>query len=483
MESSLDQRIRKNLEGIRDEFRLLYLKHPPLYHQRFSSPMEMTRAGWQAFSKQHFRGEGDYVTYVATDNEFLGLLSINESYGEVLRSKDEVGRPRLHVSRHPGYRDFLRLCHRIGMLLFRIPISSMAARSEWMDIVHDLAELQASPILRGDVSVWDVNFLPVMVTDRGGNSLDDDCDLNAEDERSEGNAKFPKYPLVSSLDRDVFRSSAAAIDLLLDPELYFVWRRYRPEAMPFDLTDVTARHTAIVPVSAKQTVPLPVVETKPDFLFAKSGNVWHLRFRTGDGFEEGDFTDTTGLNYYYSLLQSGGNGVTALELSPTGMDADEMRPTSSVEYDDLEWQDDESEFSGATVEGSSFQRTKGDEWRIQRKALESIEAEIAALEESGENKALLKELKSDRRQKKRELKTGLAHDPTFAPAYRAFNRVKISLRRARMAIAGESGVKGGGNQRPMPKLALFLEVSFQRKQFGWRYTPPQPVEWTFSMPD
>jgi hypothetical protein len=457
----LDQRIRKNLEVIRDEFKLLFLKHPPMYHQRITSPLAITRAGWESFSSFNFSHMRDRRVYVAADESHLGVFF--ESDAETL------GPPSILT--HLGFADFIDLVHRLGFMLIRKPIEQWEAMSAWMDILHDLAELEASPILMGQVHVFfPPDQLKDMVPDEEGviKLYEDEVDFfQMLDERSEGSARFPKHPAIGILGQDVFRASAAAIDLLLNPDSYFVWKEYSAETMPFDLADLVSKTSTIVP--AQKTNHILKNDSLPDFLFAKTGvNNWKLRFRNGSTgeVEYGEFQHTIGFEYYCKLLQSGQKGLKAIDLSPR--DVPSEKPRSSVGESEY-WNDAVDEQYGDGADTLWQTMDKND--------ISDLEREIELLEAALLNDMdikLKKELNSQLKNAKRDLKNRAIENPNAKRIIQAINRVKGSLRRVRNLIDAENR---------MPGLAKFLVGHVKQSGDGWRYSPEGQIQWYFTVPE
>lgn len=468
--------VRRTLTGLRDEFRQLFLKYPPLNHERFSSPLEVTGEGWRGFADANFTGAEKGHWYVASGNLWLGRF----------QGADD------------GLPDFLHLCQRLGKVLFDPRIGSLAARSQWLDVVHDLAELRATPLLGGKVWLWK-SVVPSEADgfDQTEEDLLCDPELRKADREVEGKKvwamslakmrmlasfemgktldeapfhdeqwvsgeQFPAHPWVGSIGTDVFRASATAIDLLLEPDAMFVWGRPSSELLPIDLGEIAWPGRVDV---APQT-PLPQA-AKPDFVFSKTGNLWRIRFQSGKTVEAGDFRDSKGLEYYWQLLGQQGRTVTALTLSPHGTEADGIEAAGSVIQANEAFDDEArmTEFSGFREEGASHTG------RYSNEEMSALLQEIEALKQwlaTERDQTKKKDIKAELRIKEREFRTGIEAHPDTTPSTQAFNRVKAALRRARQSLR-ENG---------MPRLADHLEAHVSTSGKGWMYRPAPSIDWS-----
>jgi hypothetical protein len=457
--------VRRTLTGLRDEFRQLFLKYPPLNHERFSSPLEVTGEGWRGFADANFTGAEKGHWYVASGNLWLGRFQ----------------------GANDGLPDFLDLCHRLGKVLFDPRIGSLAARSQWLDDVHDLAELRATPLLGGKVWLWksvvsseadgfdqaeedllcdpelrkadrevegkkvwamSLAKMRMLASFEMGKILDD---APCHDEQWVSGEQYPAHPWVGSIDTDVFRASAIAIEMVLEPDAMFLWSKPTSATLPFDLGEIVEPELADV---APQT-PLPKAPM-PGFLFAKSGNLWRIRFQSGQTVEAGEFRDSKGLEYYWQLLGQQGRTVTALTLSPHGTEAEGNEAAGSVIRANEAFDDEArmAEFSGFREEGTS------------RTGRFSHDEMLALHTESDQTKK--KKIKAELRIKEREFRTGIEAHPDTTPSTQAFNRVKAALRRARTEL----------RKHGMPRLADHLEAHVSTSGKGWVYSPAPSIDWS-----
>ncbi len=245
--------------------------------------------------------------------------------------------------------------------------------------------------------------------------------------------------------------------------------------MPFDLADLISKNPAIVPPPNIQATSTPAPSNKPDFLFAKSGNVWEIRFRSVDTIEQGRFNDELGFQYYCKLFQFGNKGITALELSPPGNSSGNVsRPSSAIDEDEaFNGVNDDGGAFGFSEEGTSYQEVRGSDLIDLARQVEYLVEMIAALGTTAADKETKTELKRQMREAKQALKTRRFEDSSLRPANDAVNRVKGCLRRVRTKLR----VSG------MNHVARFLEAQVKPVHFGWRYLNDPPVQWFFTVPD
>ncbi len=459
MNPPLTRPIRKNLESVRDDFRLLYLKYPPLYHYRFKSGRAMTTRGWQLFLEEFFCGTDDYFSYVQHDAAFAGLFTLVDDYGTPCAKK---GGPPPNIDRfpHPGMGPFVDVVSDVMQLLRRWTGRSNAL-AEWMGIVHDLAELNASPRFQGSTDIW---------------TGSDDSRINALLHADDVDG-LPNPTIIGYLNKDALTYSAGAIDLLLDPQLYFEWRPFELEALPPNLREVFEQIPAIPAArehAATQTAATVTTNKPPDFMFAKTGNTWTLRFRYGNEgeCERGVFGDALGFEYYHKLLQSGSNGLKALDLSPAGSPSGDELPSSSVIDEDEYWDGQSDDDTHNLNSGMYTKLSKGEvgdlakEIEILRKALASDDVKT--------NKKLTSDFKHELREARYKLKTKLAQNPDAKPIFDAINRVKGCLRRAIMTMKPDD---------QMPHLAKYLKDQIKLSGDGWRYANDPPLQWVITLPD
>ena len=488
--------IRTTLLAIRDEFRQLFLKYPPLHHERFTSPLEVTSEGWRAFAEANFTGPEKGHWYVAQGNLWLGRFTGVEE----------------------GLPDFLRLCHQLGKVVFDERKGSLAARSEWLDVVHDLAELRATPLLSGNVLPWKFGItqeadwwdedgadlfcdaeiaqfdrdvegggLLHRLTERlikasallglGQTNVLDGLPVSYEqwDHRSGEENRFPSEPFVGSLDNDLFRASAAAIDILLQPEELFIWRPYTPEVMPFDLSDITGPAaptnssgqsefvTDLSRIDEEQRPPAvssqsvnAAVSNRSDYEFFNPGNFWRIRFPNGNTFEEAEFSESKGLEFYWRLIQQLGRTVQSTDLSPHGTESEGSRAASSVERG----------FTGLSEEGG---RRTAKFTKLEMEELKNRIKELTKWLESESDSTKRKGINHELRIAKREFYTEAEHFQNSTADNQAKGRVKRNLGLARLVL-----------RKKMPRLVAHLEAYVETSGKGWIYAPSPTIEWRLS---
>lgn len=335
----------------------------------------------------------------------------------------------------------------------------MNALAEWMGLVHDLAELNATPRFQGSTDIW-AGSEEIRLTARlRGNTVDG----------------RPNPVIIGHLNRDVFTASSTAIDLLLDPQSHFVWRPFELDSMPPHLREVFEQLPAIagaIEHTTTPTAPSVVANKPPDFMFAKIGNIWKLRFRYGDNeYESGEYAHILGFEYYQKLLQSGSNGLKALDINPpSSFSAGDPQLPSAIDED--EWLDSKSDDDVHALSSGMYSRlSKGD---LADLALEVETLKDALTSDSeGANVELKKELTRQLREAKRKLKTAFAENPDAKPIFDAINRVKGNLRRAYKAMDKADG---------MQRLAKYLKNEIKQSVDGWRFANNDSVQWVFTVP-
>ena len=416
----------------------------------------MSTRGWQLFLEEFFCGSDDYFSYIQDGAAFAGLFTLVDNYGTPC---DKKGGPPPSIDRfpHPGMGPFVDVVSDIMQLLRRWN-GRRNALAEWMGLVHDLAELNATPRLQGSTDIWVGS---------------DDSRLNALLHRNVVIDGPPNPAIIGHFNRDVFTSSATAIDLLLDPQSHFVWRPFELDSMPPHLHEVFEQFPAIAGVeehATTQTAPTVTANKPPDFMFANNGDIWKLRFRYGNNegeCESKEFGHVEGYEYYQRLLQSGSNGLEALDISPPN-----SSPQSSSAIDEDEYLDGQSDDDTHTLSSGIWKRLSEGELAEFANEIDVIENELSS-DSVKANKELKQELKRRLRDARRNLKTKLAQNPDAKPIFAAINRVKGCLRRA---------IKAMEKDDRMPRLAKYLRDQVKQSGYGWRYANDPPAQWVFTVP-
>ena len=289
---------RGTLELIQDEFHRLAVTYPPLYHERFYSPLEVSREGWDAFAVAQADPSGKWEKwYCAHTGNWLGRF---------------YGAP-------DGMDEIERLSESLSVILpelgYRWPLEG------WVQVLHEMAENCPSPLLRVERNIW--NWEP-------DEHIGDDCAVeDAEpylhdwvDAPSSG-AQYPRHPLHRVLAFNLFTCSIAAIRTILAPKSMVLFEGYRYGDLPVVLSDeepeVVEQSKPQVDVKAKAEEQKLILSDDKDyfpFLFRKTGSGWIVRFRVGDKIEADSLPDLKGCQHYQNLLLAVGNPITCLTLDP-----------------------------------------------------------------------------------------------------------------------------------------------------------------------
>ena len=196
MEVTHDEYLRKrgHLKLIQGEFHRLAFRHPPLCHERFLSPMDIKHDGWQAFAAsrprksksnwEHWHGPKDGTWF----GRFFG--------------------------RREGWNEFRSLCYSLSTLFsdWHSPVT------DWMEVVHEVAEIRPSPLLAVSRLVWD---WPMISDDSADYEVPERYMFVSAFRNDAGNAsrEYPQHPAQRILRFNVFTSSVAAIQIVMEPHL------------------------------------------------------------------------------------------------------------------------------------------------------------------------------------------------------------------------------------------------------------------------
>lgn len=444
------RQLRRTVELFREEFRALSLKYPPVFHERFISPLPVGKEGWDEFVRMNrCRNDTWELWYVADKGNWLGRF---------------YGQP-------DGFKEFSRLvanlCHLLSVRsLFSGPVAW------WMDTIHAIAELEGMPLLNVERSVW--NWEPDdHICPEFGGVEDAEPYLHMWDERYLDKLEVPRHPLQRELTINVYSASVIALEVSLDPEAFYTWWDYRKSDFPIDLSAPdeptppemqTNQELAQVAWQASETTVLDVSQdTLSDFLFKKQGDTWAIRFKSGNTTEAAIIQDVKGLAHYRSLLLKPLTTITALDLDPR--DTPTMAP-SHITADEAAAEFDLENFSGFGSEHGSSESLLGDETiRFLATSQVDLEKQIETESDPKKKTQLVKELK----QVKRSLNQRRRTLDGETEAGKAFRRVKKALYDAKHKL------KSNG----LVQLATHLETWVNPVGFGFRYDPNPIPNWMF----
>lgn len=474
------RRKRANLELICDEFRRSNGQYPPLYHERVFCRRKVSCRAWRALaaSRPHH-----------TEWEYWHGPEDGSWYGRFFGSNE-------------GLNEFKRLCESVSTVLPEIHRST--AVTDWTGIVHGIAEKHLSPLLGVAFCIWDTECERDPKSD---NSWDKFYEwLEIESDRSEKFSEdmqihYPESPAQRTLKFNVFTSSVAAIQIIMEPHLVI------PEGENYDELPLVL----LPPEAEKPTPSLPSVKVEdaifltaegvlPDFLFKQVPKGWLLRFVQGDTVEQQSFPDLKGLQHYHKLLMSPQKTIACLDLDPppgvpeSALIPDDPKPKpkgSVITADEFLSESAEKEdFTGFLADGGSHTGLF-DHGHIQElkqeadslaKQIKYLQEEIQGLskktgdtakdaanaELKQKNEKIVKMLKADFNEK-----VGLIHKKKGAlgkgtESEKAFRRVKKVIRESLCAIR-DSG---------MYELYRHLDDTVDRDGWGYAYCPHEQLPWT-----
>ncbi len=441
MVMTLDEYTRKrgNLKLILDEFQRRAIRYPPLCHERFLSPLDIKYDGWRAFA-------------ASRPNKSTSKWE----YWHGPRDGTWFGR---FFGRQEGLRAFRRLCYSLSMIFpdWHSPLT------DWMEVVHKIAEIYPSPLLGVSHHIWgwpkDISEDNDFTADEMGERF-----LRASAFRNEPDSagvEYPQYPAQRILNFNAFTSSVAAIQIIMEPNLVI------PEGQSHDELPIVLLPPQPEPQSI--TVPgedQPMLGEMTPFGFHQTGDIWWLSF-TGDGKEEmATFKHRKGFLHYQRLMMLPKSTIACTDLDPK-TDTAQMAAGSAMDITDF------------LEEGESLEDF-ANLGAISEKGVDELGK--ALLHEFIEKKNQLKlqlALEGDKSVKK-ELEGKLKRLTKMINVMRqkvsfndkelqAFQRVKKAMRDCREALR-----KNG-----MPMLAKHLSKSVQRIGWAFRYDPKPEVNWEF----
>ncbi len=294
-----------NLKLIRDEFRRLAIHYQPLCHERFVSLIHVSPEGWAAFREAHAKTESWEKWHGGNDDD-----------GEW------IGRFFGHAE---GFDEFSRLCCALSKVLPEIDCNEPV--TAWLALLHELAEKSPTPLLRAQQSVWNWSVSDGEPADNFLKLIEMHCETSSPD------AEYPRHPLRYVLEFNLFTSSIAAIEILLNLGTLYLPTAFQvtdSHYVPIPLLDLQwADETAFVSAETQEKTSIPnnvvaLLESGPDYLFRKIGENWILRFRFGDGKEDvevGSFSEgyprlRKGFFHYQKVMREQAKTLLFLDIDP-----------------------------------------------------------------------------------------------------------------------------------------------------------------------
>jgi hypothetical protein len=435
-------RKRSHLELLQGEFRRLAFRYPPLCHERFFSPQHVTYDGWKAFvASRPAKSKWEYW-HGPRDGEWFGRF---------------FGKPQ-------GFRDFQNLCYSLSMLF---PDWS-SAMTDWMEVVHTIAETRPSPLLNVSRYIWE---LPMDSVEDEEEEENNEWHTSMVTQRILGStafgagpgnirARYPNHPAQRILRFNVFTSSVAAIQVIMNPGLVI------PEGESYE-------ELPIVLLPPQQPEPESIASKKgvgllegPPYGFQQSGDTWLLHFTSNDDTKEGIFQHRKGFSYYQQLLMSPKSTISCSDLDPKPGTAD-MAAGSLMELQDfLEEGESLGDFANLGLISEAGADEKGMTLVNELiKSREQLEIQVAG--ETDES------VKSELKNKLKRL-TEIVNIVRRQISYnekdiQAFQRVKKAMDDCRKVLRDHG----------MKDLANHLSQSVQRIGWAFRYDPAPQPNWKF----
>ena len=309
MAMTLDEYMRKrgNLKLVLDEFQRRAIRYPPLCHERFLSPLDIKYDGWRAFA-------------ASRPNKSTSKWE----YWHGPRDGTWFGR---FFGRQEGLRAFRRLCYSLSMIFpdLHSPLT------DWMEVVHKIAEVYPSPLLGVSHHIWgwpkDISDYNDFTADEMGERL-----LLASGFRNESDSAvvmYPQYPAQRILSFNVFTSSVAAIQIIMSPNLVVHEGRSYDE-LPIVLLPPQAEPESITVPGEDQ----PMLGEADPYCFQQTGDTWRLSFTSNGEQEKGIFKHRKGFSHYQRLLMSPKCTIKCIDLDPK-TDTAEMAAGSVIEFKNL----------------------------------------------------------------------------------------------------------------------------------------------------
>ncbi|MGA2062217.1 MAG: hypothetical protein ABSG67_17170 [Thermoguttaceae bacterium] len=437
------ERKRVILAQVRDEFRRLSIQYPPLYHERFYSPLNVSEAGWKEFVAAAEEVSGPFPSTRRQPWEHWYVEPKGRWAGRFYGAED-------------GFMEFQSLCKSLSHILSPV-VTLWPEVTEWIRVLHEMAEDCPSPLLWAPRRIW--KFPPETILAAGGivgHPLREWAPVRPPC------APYPKHPLRRALAFNLFSSSVAAIEIILAPEKSLFIGDIQPEDLPVVLPREelpSAEESQVKIEPDEQKLVLSDDKDFFPFLFRKAGDRWIVRFWTGEKMEKAIVGKLKGCSHYQRLLTSPGKSIPAIALDPpkmsdltddpSFMSEDEYNREIRFEGDDrrkYHWPDDNDDLNRIREHRELVLRQIRDE---------SDDARHTELKE------ILKEMDNNIR----EYFHGIEDE---ARTTQAFRRVKRVMWNARDAMK---------NGESLPGFLEHLRRSFQEVGQGFLYDPRPPVNW------
>lgn len=431
VQTTLEQRVRRTIEVLRDDLRVAAAQFGQLRHERFISQLPVTRNGWLAFAKANSSTKTWEEWRLDGSGGWMGRF-----YGKADGTQEltEIGK---HFAELAG--------------------------CSLLDIVHDFAVLDATPLLRVVPEVWD--WEPSEHTHDNGCVLDTEPFLGMWSEASEGECRYPKHPLVKSLDCGVFRACCVALEMLLTPEAFFIWRPFCEDDVPLTISQIVENWHRPVWAAPQQesstfTPISPATENEvAPFLYRREADFWHIRFTDGKVSEESKFSLTKPFERYAKLLFSPHKVIPSIHFDLSSS----IDGIAMISEDEAIQAFSDDGKKGWSDGGITPTELTADEVEELKQAQEELRHQIDTEEDPKRRKGLLGVYWRN----ERTLFVQSNSDGLKNYAETAHRKVKKSLK-----VEGLNKIR-----QKMPRLADHLDAFVEAEGFGYAYRPLGQIHW------
>lgn len=288
--------LRRTLLALRREMERCAAKYPALYHERIAARapdylVTLDDVAWNLFRESVSVQAGEDVPEVIWDGPhsegFFGRF---------------IGDPE-------GLEEFCRLCESIVLALAEFSsIPDDGGYSAWLEVIHDMAFRQATPLLRSDLTLWGFEEMP---------SPEDSDRLALVWSGPIGEpGQFPHHPCIWKLTHSVFVSSVAALDAILDETSILLVGGKPLDTTPAFEWSGQRRSTQTQTTTASHVDEhlSAVDQLESRFSLEGAKNRWLIEFRSGTIYEK-DVATVLGCSYYAILLERPDEWIHASDLT------------------------------------------------------------------------------------------------------------------------------------------------------------------------
>jgi hypothetical protein len=270
--------IRAALKALRRQFERCSRLYPAIYHELFEPWWDLDLSGSTV--------EAVYGAFRDADAETFG-----DQWQEWHGPADIAYFGRFYGSDGQGLDEFRKLAESAYLVLREIDPSLPDQNYHgWVRMLHTMAHGHPTPLLRSEFDVWQLEGAAESELEKWGTSAD--------------GVRYPLHPFHWALVHDVFASSIAAIDLILDDESGLL---VGPFIAEFPISFSTRNESQSIadfegePSDGPQEPIQEPTALGPVREFRFDG-VWHLQYDAADHIEAATLPDEPGLRVYKFLL-------------------------------------------------------------------------------------------------------------------------------------------------------------------------------------